>query len=105
MLMIRGMPLISHQEWNGTREVPAVALTVLALAFIAGFSRKKMLRICLPPAVALFIFVPSLTFFSDYPRFVRTMLIPVSLADLTLWFLFAMAESCRTRAGFISARF
>jgi DNA-binding CsgD family transcriptional regulator len=97
ILLIRGIPLITNQEWSGLQSAPAAALIVLALNFIAGFSPEKTLRICLPPAVTLFIFMPSLAFFSAYPRFTGVIIFLVSLADMTMWILFAvnMAESCQ----------
>ncbi|MDR1839607.1 MAG: hypothetical protein LBQ93_08525 [Treponema sp.] len=75
-----------------TPHTMTVVAAVCLCAFLAGrYSINRFLRWFLPPAIALFILLPCLVLFEEYPGFILLISTLVSIFRFSLWIIFTVA--------------
>jgi DNA-binding CsgD family transcriptional regulator len=68
-----------------------MGLVIPIIALLAGRSIDRFIKWFLPPAIALFILLPCLPLFENYPSFIRFMSFLVGLFHYTVWIVFSAA--------------
>ncbi|MCL2443054.1 MAG: LuxR C-terminal-related transcriptional regulator [Treponema sp.] len=71
---------------------PVILIIFIPLfALIAGRSINRFLKIFIPAAISIFILIPCLLFFNEYPGFLLFMEILVGLLNNLIWVVFTFA--------------
>jgi len=97
---------IEKTDWVMIARLVGLSAAVCLCAYIAGrFSINRFLRWFLPPAIVLFILLPCLVLFEEYPGFIFFMSTLVSVFRFSFWIIFTVAvvecyASPRTGEGF-----
>jgi len=91
VMEIRLFPFVNYRPGGYRPFLPMLAVAVPFFAFLAGRSIHRFIRLFLPPAVVLFILLPSLPLLEGYSLFNLAMGTLVTVFHFTLWVTFTTA--------------
>ena len=77
-----------------------LVIAIPLLALLAGWSINRFLKIFIPAAITIFILLPCILFFNEYPNFLLFMEILVGLLNNLIWVVFTFAIIEHYAGGF-----
>ena len=90
--------IYSVQSFDLHPIVQGIAVPIIAL--LASRSINRFLKVFIPVAISIFVLLPCLLFFEDYPMFILFMDILVGLLNNLIWVIFTIALIEHYAGGF-----
>jgi len=91
MMEMRLFPRLTYSMHSFDLHPIVMVIAIPLLALLAGRSINRFLKIFIPAAISIFILLPCLLFFNEYPHFLLFMEILVGILNNVMWVVFTFA--------------